>query len=354
MQPDMLFSDFCRMYVAAVRLVSGPHSAHPANVAATLDRFTRYTRSQQRPLSSLTAFDMLSYVTARKTDLYRGRAVKNVTLNNEIRTLNAAFGKAGPKGRGRARENWNLIVSPPYMHELPEPEIQPVVITEQQLKAFLEAAADAKCPRAEVCDPLLFWRAAVLLELSTSMRRRALIHVPRPDDHALLALRELTLPSDFDKNGRVLVYPIGGDEHGPQIVELLSRLPTRPGERLLPWSHPGGRPMSLNHFSHTLKMIQRRAGIAEGARIRLKDMRSTVGTLVADEFSDAVAKKKLGHGPKTNTIQIHYKSYRPSEKDRQASDFMAAMAFRAGIDRGPDDGPDDGPQIIPFSPRTAV
>ena len=42
-------------------------------------------------------------------------------------------------------------------------------------------------------------------------------------------------------------------------------------------------------------------------------------------FGDAVAKKKLGHSPTTNTLDVNYKSRAPREKDVEASDHLAEM-----------------------------
>lgn len=335
---------FRDMYVESVKLRSDPNSGHPAHVDSVLHRFTRYTGAMDKRLVDITSIDLVVYLRMRKSD-----SIRPVTINNEIRILNAAFAKAGPKGRGRAYDNWGLIPEPPYAREFPEPRTFAVVTEEQQLRRFLEAAAAATTPSPEVCNPALFWRAVILLELTTRLRRRALLNVPRPSDRDLLDRRVVILPAAFNKTREDLVFPLGGDQHGEQIARIVAELPTKEGQPLLPWQTPEGKRMTDTYFSFAVKKIQRAAGIAESDRFRLKDLRSTAGTLLADEFSDSVAKKALGHGPNTNTLNTNYKSRTVRDADRQASDFMASMAMKF-LDS--DDSPEP-PSIVRFPGRSA-
>jgi hypothetical protein len=305
-----------------------PNTVYADNVRRTLDRFTQYRGLALTELDRITQLDLELYVARRQKDRWRDKPLTNKTLNNEIQILNTAFTKAGPRDRrGPGRRNLGLMQDPPYMEPFPEYEREAVVLTTEQLQAFLEAAKRTKYPKIPGCTAPRFWMSALLLDLVTSLRRRALLFIPRPDDRTLLELREIVLPPELNKTRKQLRISLGGGEAGAQVAEILAALPTKPGEPLLPWIGRNGKRLSLGHFSNMIGRIQRDAGISDADRIRIKDIRSTAGTLVADEFGDAVAKKKLGHSPRTNTLHLHYKSYKPRESDAAASSFLAQLAL---------------------------
>lgn len=319
----MYWINFRDVYVDGLRMRY--RSDYPDQVARILDRFTRVCRLESARLADIDELTVETYLSSRRRDTWRGRPLSARTLNNEIATLNSAFAYAGPRTlTGSGRRNLNLISSPPWLEPLPELQTEPRVVTVDQLSAALLACNAATTPHVSGIDPPGFWRAALLLDLVTLLRRRALLRIPRPDDRTLCERLEVVLPAELNKTGRTIRLSLGS----PEVAALLAKLPTRPGEPLLPWfreTKSGRRPLSLSYFSHRLAELQRAAGISETDRVRLKDLRSTGGTLVADLFGDAVAKKQLGHAPNTDTIQRHYKNYRPTDANQRASATLAGL-----------------------------
>lgn len=348
----MYWAVYKEMYLQLLETRCAGDSEHPANVRRVLDRFTRYLGLADRRLDEIRSLDLERYVSQRNQDTYRGKPIGRRTLRNEIRILNAAFAKAGPRdSRGKGRGNWCLIDDPPWIEEVSVDRRLPVVIEPDQFRAFLEAARHARSPRPEVCNPELFWTCALVLDAATRLRRKGLLRVPRPEDHRLLDRREIFLPAELNKTREDLVIALGSGAQGDRVVRLLSQLPTRPGEPFLPWKHPNGRPMTLGHFNNTMARIQRDAGIDERQRIRLKDVRSTAGTLLLRKFGEGVAKQALGHSPNTNTLRTNYNNPLPREEDRAASDLTAGLVMQF-VEPDKPTG-DDGPEVVRFPTVTA-
>lgn len=323
--PNMSWSLYKDSYCVRLR-TRYPESDHPWLVGRTLDRFTLYCHLNGRRLSEITSLDIEHYVALRRKDAWRNKPIGNRTINNEINALNAVFAFAGPVCRGAGRRNLGLLTSPPFCELLPVDDPNPVVLTADQLARYIDATAYAVTPRLDGCTPQQFWLATLVLSGVTALRRKALLRVPRPDDYQLRELREIVVPPHINKTRRELRITLGRRD---EVIELLASLPTRPGEPLLPWKDPEGRPMSLGHFNREMAEFQKRAGITAENRVKTKHLRSTAGTEVGDRLGDAIAKKKLGHSPGSNTFDRHYKGRRPRDVDRDASDLMADLLFRS-------------------------
>lgn len=290
------------------------------NVRTVLDRFVEYRGLHAARLRDVQSIDVEMYLAQRKKDLFRGKPLSAVTLNNEIGYLNTAFSFAGPKDKYRGgRKHLGWLAEPPYCERVPEPDLAPVELTDAQIQRFMEATSHATAPRIEGCSPRDFWVAVLILDSLTLLRRGALLSVLRPDDETLLVRKQLFVTADQNKTNEDIFVTLGTDD---TIPTLFAKLPTKPGEPLLPWRRPDGRPMSLGYFSQHLKDFQRTAGVPEEERLKIKHLRST-GSNKAEELADeATAKSKLKHSPNTNTYRKHYKSRRPSQKEIQATDAL--------------------------------
>lgn len=301
-----------------------PDSDHPAQARRVLDRFTSYCSLTGRKLHEITNLDLDAYIARRTKDLWRGAQIGNRTVNNEIALLNTVFGFAGPRApRGPGRKYLGLINEPPFAEALPELDNNPVVVTVPQLMAFIEATKFARVPCIEGCQPQNFWITALVLGLVSSLRRRAMLNIPRPDDYTLLELQQIVLPAKWSKTRREQRIALGNAD----VVEIVASMPTKPGEPLLPWKKASGQPMTPAYFNRILCEFQRAAGIPEEQRIKLKHLRSTAATETLEQFGDGVAKSKLGHSPNTNTLDRHYKGRRVSDVDRQASEHLAQLVL---------------------------
>ncbi|ODA28048.1 hypothetical protein [Planctopirus hydrillae] len=293
-----------------------------ANVKRVLDRFTRYCHLLERRLGSITSIDLENYVHRRQRDQWRGKPLTNTTINNEIAILNSVFFYCGPKQpRGVGRRNLGLLHNPPYVEPLPEMDTAPVDLADEQLRAFVAATALAKSPRLPGCSPQTFWIAALILDGITALRRNALLNIPRPDDATLWELRELVLPAKLNKTRKELRISLGRND---EVLHLLASLPSQPGEPFLPWVDRLGRRMSESHFNAVMRQFQREAGIKDSQRVLTKHLRSTAATEILDQFGDSVAKKKLGHGPKSNVIHTNYQARKITENDRAATDALSS------------------------------
>ena len=293
------------------------------NVRKVLRRFGEYCRCDDLFVDQISIEHLDRFVQQRRTDTFRGKAISNRTINNEINILNAALTVAGPVGCDkRSRRNYGFTSFPPFADLLEEAEIEPVCTTPDQSAAMLASLRTCGTPHVAVCDPVLFWDCVVLLLYSTALRRSGLLRIPRPDDQTFIERGELLLPARFSKVRKDQRFVLDR-----QVVSRLASLPSRPGEPLLPWRRANGSPMSPGYFNEVIRESQRKAGISEADRVTPKHLRSTVATLVSDQFGDAVAKKRLGHSPKTNTIATNYKSRQPTERDRDASTHLARIVL---------------------------
>lgn len=298
-----------------------PKSEHPKHARAVLDRFTKRLRLYERDLDSIRDIDLETYIRARRGDTYRDRPLTVTTINGEIQILNTCFALAGPKTpRGPGRKNWQLIPFPPYAEPMEDCDRNPVVISEEQIEAFSRATSFARTPRYGGVSPQQFWHAALVLDAITALRRGALLDVLRPSDKILIERRELPVPAEISKTKREQIIALGSNE---KVFDLLSTLPGEPGEPLLPWRRLNGQPMSRGHFSNEMARFQREAGIPESERIKTKHMRSTAATKIGEAFSEAIAKKRLGHTPGSKTWEKHYQGRGVSSLDHQASDQLA-------------------------------
>ena len=325
-QSDILWVVFVHEYLEILRTLD-KNGVYISNVKRVLDRFTLYCDVINLKLREITDQHLRTYLKKRKADRYRGKPLSNISLNNEIGFLNTCLAKAGPKEpRGPARSNLGYIEWPPYCELLDTDDPEPKVVTIEQLQQFSEAAEYARSPLIDGCTPAEFWRAALLLGLVTGLRRRGLLLIQRPSDEKLLKKRELYLPAKYNKTRNSLRIPLGSEE----VVRILAKLPTKPGERLLPWINgQTGEPLSFEHFSNTMTRIQREAGIPEEERVKPKHLRSSAATLIAEnmEEGESLAKRRLGHSPLSKILSKHYLANRVTEADRQASDVMGQLVL---------------------------
>ncbi|MCA9015905.1 MAG: hypothetical protein KDA77_11290 [Planctomycetaceae bacterium] len=325
-QSDILWIVFVHEYLEILRTLD-KNSVYISNVKRVLDRFTVYCGLVNLKLREVTDQHLRIYLKKRKEVRYRGKPLSNISLNNEIGFLNTCLAKAGPKERrGPARSNLGYIDWPPYCELLATDDPEPQVVTVEQLQRFSEAAKRARSPMIDGCTPAEFWRAALLLGLVTGLRRRGLLLIERPADRELLEKRELYLPAKFNKTRNSLRIPLGSAE----VVQVLAKLPTKPGERLLPWINgKTGKPLCFEHFSNTMTRIQREAGVPEEERVKAKHLRSSAATLIAENMEEGedLAKKRLGHSPLSKILSKHYLVKRVTDADRQASDVMGQIVL---------------------------
>lgn len=317
-----------------------PDSAHPAQIRRVLERFTAYCTLRERQLGDIKNSDVDRYVAKRKSDKYRNKPLTNLTINKELGIINTCFAFAGPReSRGIGKKYRGYITEPPFGELLEVDELLPVSLSQAQISTYVEATKHAKTPCVDGCDPQKFWTTVLVLGVVSSLRRKALLRIPRPNDYTLLELRQIVLPAHLSKTRTEQRIPLP-----PDVVEIVASLPSKEGEPLLPWRDRLGRQMSESWFSTYLAKFQRLAGIPETGRIKAKYLRSTAATELSDHFSDSVAKKRLGHSPTSNVINTNYKAKRVSSKDRRASRRLAKVVmphvkiqlrlFDAGIDAG--------------------
>lgn len=312
---------FCDVIVTRLQARAGKLSGYSQTVQKTLERFTSYRNLSNADVRDVSNEDFDGYIRRRQQDKWKGDTISRRTINNEIDILNMALGKAGPtERRGAGRRNLGLVAMPPYFDSLDGDDPSPVFCTEDQISAFFAAACHATTPRLEGCSPETFWRAAVLLDGITLLRRGSLLLIERPSDHDLTVKKQLQLPAEFNKTRRNKTVSLGSRQ---DLVDLFASLPSRAGEPLLPWRSPAGKALSLSHFTKTVAQIQRDAGIPDATRMRIKDLRSTGATLVGDGAGTAIAKRMLGHAPGTTTFERHYQARLLPPEEVAATDSLA-------------------------------
>lgn len=321
---DVAWMNYLDLYVGHVRLRS--KSGHCDHVDSVLRRFTEYRGLYASKLREVTTVDIELYLAERMKDHNRsGKPLTERTLNNEVDILNACFAYAGPKDRTRGgRKHLGWVTDPAFCEPLPEPDVSPVELTDEQIENFIRATKQATVPQIEGCSPADFWLAVLVLESLTLLRRRALLLVKRPTDEILLERKELFIPAAINKTNQDAIVTLGTTDAVPQ---LFHRLPSRVGEPLLPWRSASGKPLSLGYFSDTIRKMQEKAGIPDGQRLKLKYLRSTSANKVEDAFDEATAKSKLKHGPNTNTYRKHYRKRAPKPKEIAATDSLAGWLF---------------------------
>lgn len=298
-----------------------------ANVAKALERFTHYAGLQERELETINQQDLDRFTARRVSDTYRNRPISSRTINNELRAINSALAKAGPRcAYGAARRNYGILSSiPPFAELLREEQRIPALVSPEQLARFIGAARLATVPRLAECSPVRFWSATLAAAAITALRRGALLRIPRPPADVLIERRILILPAAMNKTGQELELALGSEE----FVRLLADLPTRPGEPLLPWRTMRGRPMGCGYFSRVFRELQTAAGIEDNARFRLKDLRSTAATETALRVNSTAARRKLGHSAHTHTLEANYLSGRVQPVDQETSETLARLVLPA-------------------------
>lgn len=321
---ELYWSVYRDMYIQRLQ-VHNKNEMYVGNVRRTLERFTHYCNLVGRRLSEICDHDLELYLKQRKTDVWRDRPLSNVTLNNELGYICTCLSKAGPKeSKGAGRSNYGYIESVPYIEPLSVDDTDPEVVTDEQIRKFIEATHQAVTPKLTGCTPAEFWQAAILLAMVTGLRRRGLLQIPRPTDEMLLQRHELYLPGSSHKTRNPLRIPLGSEE----VVQILAKLPSRPGEPLLPWrSEKTGQPLRPRYFTKMIAQIQDDAGIPEGQRLKLKHLRATAATVIAENISDDVARKRLGHAPGSKTLLTNYKAKRISKVDVEASEMLGRMVL---------------------------
>lgn len=312
-------------------------SGHPAQVRRVLNRFIEYRGLFQHRLKDVHALEIEEYLARRKKDTWRGNLLSARTLNNELEIINQAFTYAGPKDRTKGgRKHLCWLNDPPYCELLPEPDLNPVQLTPEQIQGFVQATQFATSPQIDQCSPQDFWLAVLIVDFLTLLRRRALLLVERPTDEMLLGRKQLFIPAAINKTKQDVYVTLGSDDSIPQI---LARLPSKPGEPLLPWRRRDGRALSPNYFSRYIKQFQDKAGISDAGRLKLKFIRSTSANIVEDAFDELTAKSKLKHSPNTNTYAQNYRVRRPKTKEVQATDRLKSYLFEL-IAKTPEKQPD--------------
>lgn len=321
---ELFWSVYRDMYIQRLQ-VHNKNEMYVGNVRRTLERFTHYCNLVGRRLADIGDHDLELYLKQRKTDVWRDRPLSNVTLNNELGYICTCLAKAGPKeSKGQGRSNYGFIEEVPYIEPLAVDATDPAIVTDEQIKRFIEATHQATTPKLEGCTPAEFWQAAILLAMVTGLRRRGLLLIQRPSDEMLLEQRELYLPGSFHKTRNSLRIPLGSDD----VVQILAKLPSRPGEPLLPWRNERtGKPLRPRYFTKIIAQIQDDAGIAEEQRLKLKSLRATAATVIAENISDDVASKRLGHAPGSKTLLTNYKAKRISKVDVEASELLGQMVL---------------------------
>lgn len=308
---------FRELYVE--RCATRNSKTYAQNVHRVLDRFTSVRSLVERNLIEITNLDIDHYIATRMAETYRGKRLSARTINNEINILNAAFCFAGQRGPGIARHRLGLLVNPPFGELINEPDLAPVMLSDTDFAAAFRATEAATCPDLSGCSPRAFWTAVLLLDRITLLRRSALLCIPRPSDEMLTIQKQLLLPARFNKTRSDLFVSLGSRD---AVAELFAALPSKVGEPLLPWRRSSGEPLSLRHFSYTFRQMQLRAGIDPERTVKLKHLRSTSATELGDRFNAVVAKKKLGHSPRTNTFETNYQSRASTSSEVIATDFL--------------------------------
>lgn len=325
-RPPMLWVSLAHYYIDQLETKRASET-YVANVSRVIDRFTKYCNLYDTAANEVAQADLQRYVRTRSDDQYAlnskspARPIGIVTINNEIAILNSIFKLAGPKLNVRGhRENLGLMEHPPYFAPLDEPDPCPVDVTREQLAEFIQATKNATSPRRSVCDPQHFWLAVLVLDSITAVRREALLSIPRPDHKTLNEKRRIVLPAELAKNKTGQVISLGTRD---DVVSLLSSLPSRPGEPLLPWKSPSGKRLSLSHFNSAMKRFQVKAGINQATLLKTKHLRSTAASQILDaQFNTDTARKRLGH-KSDDVIVKHYLTRRVMPSDENASDHLA-------------------------------
>ena len=300
------------------------------NVRTVLRRFTEYQGLWRKTVEQVTQLDLQQYVARRSKDSWSPPTAKKSktlisvrTINNEIAILNSVFQYAGPRANCRGhRDNLAVVSQPLFFKPLKTQELNPIAVTSEKLASFIAAIPLAKSPRPSVCDPIHFWKAVLVLDSITALRRGALLGIPRPDHETLCIKRVIILPAELSKNSRAEIIPLGSRD---DVIGLLASLPSKPGEPLLPWKSPGGRRLSLSRFNRVMKDFQLEAGILQP--LKTKHLRSTAATeILAEQYSTDTARKRLGHKSE-DVIRKHYQARTVTQADRDVSDHLATRVM---------------------------
>lgn len=227
--------------------------------------------------------DALSRLPGRK-----GQASAN-TVRMHLAHVQHMLDKAGPPGR-RNRDAFGLIQAVPYIRPPREVLRMPNIVSDELLTRFYEACELATVPELHGVRPPDYWRALLVVTLSTGLRSGNLHRLAW--EHVDLARAEIRLPAeDLHKSLREQVFPLNA-----VAVEHLRRIRSP-------------RPRVFGHFTTewTRRLwlkIQDQAGIPKSQQFGLHQLRRTFATkLFATDPS--AAQLALGHSSIATTIR-HY------------------------------------------------
>lgn len=165
---------------------------------------------------------------------------------------------------------------------------KPIAWSISEISQMVEAAESAKQSERNPFSPQA-WRSLILLCYYTGLRIRAVLQLRRLNLHG----RVLIVPAEIQKDRTEQVFRLPND-----LVHHLISLPktglTRLGRELdsmlIPW------PWRLDCAAKMLnKYILKPAGLPDNRHLKFHAIRKTVGTIVAAERGEDVARKALGH-----------------------------------------------------------
>ena len=195
------------------------------------------------------------------------------TVNKHLRAIGAILTKAGPPGPAN-RDAIGLLLRVPWIKPLKEPRriarvIEPAVIVRTYL-----AAQRARYPKHPDFSAPHFWKAIIVVALTTGLRRQAILGL-RPE---WIDWREsvVRIGPEADKAGQERVKPL----HRVVLFHLV-RIRCR-GDRVFPWPH------SERTWYRTWHRLQDWAGL-EGEHFKLHDLKRTCLSTLANRASPWVA-----------------------------------------------------------------
>jgi integrase len=247
------------------------------------------------PLAKISSETMARFKAALRVD---DRSPE--TCNKILRHVNAVISKCGPAGP-RNREALGIIDRIPWTKPFRCERNLPRLVELETVAAIIRGCVGARFPKID-CRPSAWWRALILLAVTSGFRRGALLSLTWP--HIDVGRRIVRLPACFDKKGREREKPLHD-----QIVKLLLEI-RGPQEKVFAWPH------CRKVWYKTWHAIQDAGDVME--HIRFHDLKRVAGVMFSATGSPWVVQHMLDHA----SIETSRHYINPMEACREAVDKL--------------------------------
>ena len=258
------------------------------------------------------------------------------TVNKECRQLQAILNRVGPITRDN-RDALELLQRVPWVKPLKEAEPVPRLISEQELNDIYWACEQAGWPTTHGILPRDWWRCAIVLLYNLGCRRNSWLQIEMRN----ISLERRTITITEEKTQKTRTHRLN-DTVREHIAAIW-----KPTSRRFLFACPRSAKRvssSAQQLYKTWKQILLTAGIPDANYFKIKDLRSTCGS-VHYQINPASARYVLNHSS-IRTTEKHYASQVPDALSAVSEQLPQPSAFTEHSSKPDDPNENAGPETL--------